>query len=477
MNVHSVFDKERPPGRNILLRESLRRVTLHLSLLFVGLALLGRSYFAAFSQDPVRWMWSGAVTPTSAVIKARLENLSKSPQFLLCAGEDCDPRPWDGMGKPPAPDEYGIVTVELEGLRPETRYRYGFRVDNRTTPPGSFRTFAAGPMSFRVAFASCATTGSESSVFTSILEMEPDVFLHMGDFHYEDIKKPDVEVYLEAYDKVLRSKTQSELFRRVPIVYIWDDHDYGPDNSDRTAPGRLAALDAYRRAVPHYPLASLPPDRMSIHQAFTVGRVRFLATDLRAMRDPAGLADGPDKSMLGEDQKAWLLDEFARAMEEEFPLVGWVSTVPWIASAEAKKLVGWAPYSFERSLLAERIRSLGLDRRLLMLSGDAHMVAIDDGSHSNFAPGAEAGERGFPVVQAAPLDRYPRKKGGPYSHGTETGSKFFPWSKVQQFGFMEVLDDGSRIEVWITGRDKRGRILDGMELRLLCADGGCEVVP
>ena len=43
-----------------------------------------------------------------------------------------------------------------------------------------------------------------------------------------------------------------------------------------------------------------------------------------------------------------------------------------------------------------------------MLSGDAHMLAFDDGR--NNAHG------GFVVAQAAPLDRFVRRKGGPYSH-------------------------------------------------------------
>jgi hypothetical protein len=40
----------------------------------------------------------------------------------------------------------------------------------------------------------------------------------------------------------------------LPMAYMWDDHDFGPDNSDATAPGRDASLRAYREYVPHYPL-------------------------------------------------------------------------------------------------------------------------------------------------------------------------------------------------------------------------------
>lgn len=35
--------------------------------------------------------------------------------------------------------------------------------------------------------------------------------------------------------------SQSEMFRRVPTVYMWDDHDYGPNNADGTFVGKEVA--------------------------------------------------------------------------------------------------------------------------------------------------------------------------------------------------------------------------------------------
>ena len=82
---------------------------------------------------------------------------------------------------------------------------------------------------------------------------------------------------------------------------------------------------------------------------------------------------------------------------------------------------------------------------LLMLSGDAHMVAIDDGTHNTYG----AGEPGFVVFHAGALDRRGSVKGGPYSEGAFPGGG--------QFGFVEISDDGSDIEVRLVGRDWEGR--------------------
>jgi hypothetical protein len=101
------------------------------------------------------------------------------------------------------------------------------------------------------------------------------------------------------------------------------------------------------------------------------------------------------------------------------------------------------------------------------------MVAIDDGTHSNFATHGVAGEKGFPVMHAAPFDRYARPKGGPYSHGVAGRRILFGLISIQQFGLAEIRDDGEVLEVSLTGRNERGGLLRGMSLELRCDEQGC----
>ena len=83
-----------------------------------------------------------------------------------------------------------------------------------------------------------------------------------------------------------------------------------------------------------------------------------------------------------------------------------------------------------------------------MISGDAHMVALDDGSNSDYSA---SGRAAFPVLHAAALDRPGSEKGGPYSHGAFPGGG--------QFGHLAIDDDGQRMHATLTGRDWRNRIL------------------
>src|SRR4029453_14204196 len=149
---------------------------------------------------------------------------------------------------------------------------------------------------------------------------------------------------------------------------------------------------AYREAVPHYPLASADGP---IYQAFTVGRVRFLLTDSRSARsagttpggrDAAACAVGRVRSLLtdsrsarsagstlGARQRAWLEAEL-RSGRDRYALVDWVSSIPWIDAPDpgADPRGGFAA---EGGGLADLVASAGI-RNLLMVSGDAHMLAI-----------------------------------------------------------------------------------------------------
>jgi phosphodiesterase/alkaline phosphatase D-like protein len=225
------------------------------------------------------------------------------------------------------------------------------------------------------------------------------------------------------------------------MAYVWDDHDFGGDGANSQSDSAPAAESVYRRFAPHYPLRG-GVDSGPIYQAFDVGRVRFLVTDTRSQRDPQAVADGPGKTMLGEAQKEWLKRELLRS--DRYSLVVWVNPDPWIGAAEEGS-DSWAGYAVERRELSAFIARNEIDN-LLMLSGDAHMLAIDDGSNTDYSG---TGDAGFPVMHAAALDRRGGVKGGPYSEGTFPGSG--------QYGLVTIRDEDGNVSVELSGRDYRGR--------------------
>jgi phosphodiesterase/alkaline phosphatase D-like protein len=336
-----------------------------------------------------------------------------------------------------------VATFELEGLAPGRQHHYAVEVAGRLDAArrGRFRTFPEGAASFRVAVGGCARVGSNGRVFDAIRAQDPDLVLLLGDLYYGNVGVPEVSRFRRHLERVLTRPAQSTLYRSAPVAYVWDDHDYGPDGADGSSPTRGPVRQAYGEYVPHYDLPA--GDGGPIYQAFTIGRVRFVVTDLRSARDPASEPDGPAKTMLGTAQRAWLEQELADAADR-YALVVLVSSVPWIGDPRAGA-DGWMGYASEREQLARSMAAHGV-RNLLMLGGDAHMVAIDDGSHTAYGGGPS-----FPLMHAAALDQLGSTKGGPYSEGAYPGSG--------QFGTLDVQDDGRRLVVTLTGRRWNGDVI------------------
>jgi phosphodiesterase/alkaline phosphatase D-like protein len=391
------------------------------------------------------WLWAGGVTDVGAEVTVKVENpasvrlgFSSSPSFEAI-------RFVDSRSRGPV---YRFGLVDLD---PSTTYHYAVEVDGalETARAGSFSTFTTNPVDFTVAFSSCARTGSNASVFDTIRRLEPDLYINTGDLHYGDVMENSLDRFSELYDLTLIQPAQAALYASTPIAYTWDDHDYGPNDAAGDSPSREAALVSYRVHVPHYDFA-LEGSDAPIAQAFTVGRVRFILTDTRSARDPRGEPDTPEKTMLGHEQLDWLLHELKSATDR-YPVVVWVNSVPWIAATELGA-DHWGGYSHERERIATAIAEIET-AGLIMLAGDAHMVAIDDGSNNDYAP--QGGAR-FPVMQAAALDKNGSFKGGPYSEGAFPGGG--------QFGLLTVTDGGDEIRVVLSGRTWRGEELTSLEV-------------
>ncbi|HSP01972.1 MAG TPA: alkaline phosphatase D family protein [Acidimicrobiales bacterium] len=379
----------------------------------------------ALPVDLVEWAWSGGVRPDGFQVVARLDG-DHDEAVLVVTPDAGGPVT---RSEPVAVSAERVVRLEADGLAAGTDHRWSVEVDGRvdgSRGSGRTRTAASGPTDVRIAVASCARTGSSGQVFDAIRAADPDLFVHMGDFHYGDLATNDLDRYRALLERVVTAPSQAALYRAVPIAYVWDDHDYGPNDADSRSPSRDAARTGYRELVPNVAAPTGP-----INQAFTLGRVRVVMTDTRSAKTP--------DSMLGDRQLRWLLDEL-RSSSRTHAVVLWVNSVPWIAAEEPGR-DDWGGYPEEREEILAAIRDASIEN-LVMVSGDAHMVALDDGTNSG----------GFPVLHAAALDRPGNVRGGPYSDGAFPGAG--------QYGLVEVDDDGGgHVEVTLSGRTWEDELL------------------
>jgi phosphodiesterase/alkaline phosphatase D-like protein len=361
-------------------------------------------------DERVRSLWIGAVTPTSVSATVRTNDRNE-PTRLLAATDAGFAEPLRSV--PLMPDAAHFFTRgEITGLRPDTSYHLGVEVGGVRAPRviGRFRTPPAGAHGFRFGLSSCAENGSRSAVFDVIRGKAEaggiDFFVHMGDLHYANIDENDAGRYHAAYDGVFASPPQAAAWRSLPMYYMWDDHDFGPNGSHGGSPGRQAAVRSYRARVPSPPLAS-PGAEDPVDYSFVRGRVRFVATDLRSAKSDPKVDDFRGKIMLGPHQKAWFRGEL-RAARHAGQVVCWINTHIWLGATDPDS-DRWFGYVYARAEMAQMIAEEGMEESIFIVSGDMHALAYDDGRNNAWG--------GFPVLQAAPLDKSPTQKGGPYSAG------------------------------------------------------------
>ncbi len=403
------------------------------------------------------WLWLGGVDHNSASITAGTftPGAAVDLQFWETTDEATPAR----LIRTFASDS-GVVRFELDDLRSATGYNYRVMENhgNHVDPPeasggadASFRTFDSGSQDLVIAIGACARRASNGSVFDAIVGENADLYLAIGDLHYGNLESGEPGPHIVEYGRSLSQPAQGSLFSSVPTAYVWDDHDYGPNDGDRNSSTRAAVSAAYREAVPSY---SVDPNLDApIAQAFTLGRVRFIVTDTRSQRDAT--------TMLGSDQLEWLQNELVAASTSH-ALVVWANPTPWVG-AETASGDTWASYADERALISQTIADHEISN-LLMVSGDAHMVAIDDGSNTGYA--ADGGG-GFPLLHAGALDRPGSIKGGPYSHGAFPGGG--------QYGRLTIEDNGSdTVRVRLSGHTWEGIELVALEFTIEVPDSSAD---
>jgi alkaline phosphatase D len=417
------------------------------TLLFIVVIIATVVFIHLASRDGVGQFGPvcGAVTTNSAVVSIGLRVFGSDVHLIVSRNKDLqDPIRLKVIKREERAGR--IVKMTIRDLQSDTLYYYGIEVDGKIAPQttGQFKTFPEGPTSFSFAFGNSVKYGRlHQSALLAAIEQDILFFLSTGDLFYADISKNKPDVFRKAYYKAFQLEPLRRLCRKVPLVYIWDDHDYGTDNSDKYSPSRLASRKVYREIVPHYPLIA-GQGNVPIYQAFTVGRVRFILTDLRSERSSNHALDGPQKTMMGREQLVWFMKELKES-SRAYALVIWVSSVTWTARAE-EGADYWGGFAYERNMIANFIKKHRI-HNLFVVSGDAHSVAADDGRNSDYADGGGAP---MPVIIAAPLDNdHTSVKGGPYSEGVYRSKK-----GENCYGLLTIKDEGSKVIVTFSGRNQ-----------------------
>ena len=387
-------------------------------------------YTPVVTPITVSSVWAGGVTDTTATVKARSTASAATLRYST------DPGLAGASSVAGTEGSDDVFAFALTGLSPETRYYYGFAGSSVT---GTFRTFPVEGdiFSFLLATASCAGevggdyevgTVANTPAFDRIVDQDPYLFIHTGDRGYPDITTNSPASFRTNYNANMAMSKQLALHQAMAVDYVWDDHDFGNNNSDGTSASKPAAQSVYREHVPHWTL----PHADMIYHSYAIGRVRFIIIDPRSARTPQTDPDNSSKTILGATQKTWLKAELLAATE---PVIMLMTGSPWIGTTSNPT---WGLYSTERAEMAEFFEDNNLTDRLFLFSGDQHFNAGDDGTNSQYDTGSA--NPGPPVVVFAPMDSAFTTDDGTWSEGIHKDTK-------QQYGTIQFEDTGLQITV------------------------------
>jgi len=394
----------------------------------------------------VKSIWAGALTATSVRVIA---DTAPATAGTLKVADNAAMTGPVSIG-PVSPTAEGILAFTVTGLTPDTRYWYLVN-DGADNPSytGTFRTHP-GPVGEPASYifgaagdAGLTGDGDESTITNAVsnglvfptmtaqsLAEDWAWFSHLGDLHYRNITTNDPTLFRAAYDDNFNynlgfnpGARQGTFLRGQAITYIWDDHDFGGNNSDRTVASRPAAQQVYRECVPSYPLA----DAAGIYQAWQVGRVLYVATDSRSFRDPNSNPTTPTKTMLGTAQKTWMENLLTTSSAEALV---WQSSSRWVGGTDT-----WNDFSYERAEMIQMFGDTGWLDRMLFMTADMHSVSICTGPNNPYGR--------FPMFMFAGMDAGAWSTGPEYDLGSIAGRR--------QYGTMRVQDNGHTIALTGTG--------------------------
>jgi alkaline phosphatase D len=279
------------------------------------------------------------------------------------------------------------ATLIADSLLPGKRYEYEVWVNGKKEgTPGlySFQTpplwmHRTDPPEFSVAVGSCTYVnesiwdrpgkgyGDSMEIFKSIAAQKPDLMLWIGDNTYT--REGDWNSrggFMHRYTHTRSLPEMQELLSSAQHYATWDDHEYGPNDSDRSFWNKDISAETFRT---FWPLPSQPLGKGPVTSTFSWGDCQFFMLDDRWFRASNNSRDS-SRDYLGEQQLNWLLDAliFSRANFKIIACGGQVLN-------DARVFENYAQYPVERRKLISRISEAGIPG-VFFLSGDRHHAEL-----------------------------------------------------------------------------------------------------
>ncbi len=277
------------------------------------------------------------------------------------------------------------VKIRATGLKPGKAYSSKIRLAGKASEGFSFKTqplweYRSDPPTIKMALGSCAYIneppfdrpgkpyGSNYKIFEAIAKQKPNLMMWTGDNTYlREIDWSSESGILHRYSHTRRLPEMQNLLKSCAHYAAWDDHDFGPNDADRSwylKRQTKAAFEAFW-PNPNFDVA----ETGGVSGAFSYGDIQVFMMDDRYNRAPNNWPDST-KDYWGDKQLNWLLESLS-ASKASFKLV--VNGGQVLNPAKVHE--NMANYASERNKLLSELNRLKI-KNVIFLTGDRHHTEL-----------------------------------------------------------------------------------------------------
>ena len=296
----------------------------------------------------------------------------------------------------------------------------------------------------------------------TMLKLKPHFFVGTGDnIYYDTPKKPHAETVPQMRQKWHEQFVQPryrQFFAAVPTYWMIDDHDYRIDDCDNSGDYLPSAETGLRIMLEQLPYG--PADRDADTKTYRTHRVnkdlQVWFTENRRYRSPNEMEDGPDKTIWGAEQKAWLKKTLA-ASDATFKIM--ISPTPMVGPDDKRKFdnhTNFNGFRHERDEFFAWLNETGIAKKhFYLVCGDRHWQyhALDPSGIEEFSCGA--------LVDAN--SRLGRTPGDPQSTDPDGLIKQLYTQKERSGGFLMIESSSAKADAAPTlsfvFHDENGEVL------------------
>jgi alkaline phosphatase/alkaline phosphatase D len=320
---------------------------------------------------------AGEITSTNAIVHVRLTETHTQDASGYVPGKEGEARLYYGTDSLPArysktdwletrkEDDYS-VQFKLKDLTPASRYYYRVEMrENSSTDSFFSDTFSfktAPDRSERAQVKFQVTTGQDILGIDTYYKMalqHPDFLVSTGDNVYYDqgCDSRTIQEAYRCYQIMYGSKPIVDYFRHIGGYFEKDDHDYRFNDADTAVKGRWINRDKIRPGLSKITkeeenrvydetwlthkqgievFKKVFPMSEPTYRTFRWGKgIQIWLLEGRDFRSPNIMPDGPEKSIWGVEQKAWLKTTLLES-DADFKII--ISPTPLIGPDNQSKM-------------------------------------------------------------------------------------------------------------------------------------------